>query len=199
MDGMFINKWHLTYLGMPQTKTIQTNSGSSSITLRFRNEILNKLRHEAAQKRVNINTLSAQVIADHVEYGSYASTSGMISFPKSLLVTMMERLSEDEVEKLSEHIAKNEFKDLTLLLKGEYSLNSFLNTIESWLRISNFQYSYYIMDNGSSHRLVIQHDMGKRWSMYFQKLFSHVFSTFPLTNKLKFEITDNIVSFTIQE
>ena len=196
---MFINKWHPTYLGMPQTKTIEINNGSSSITLRFRNEILNKLRHEAAQKRVNVNTLSAQVIADHVEYGSYASTSGMISFPKSLLITMMGRLSEDEVEKLSEHIAKNEFKDLTLLLKGEYSLSSFLNTIESWLRISNFQYSYYMMDNGSSHRLVIQHDMGKRWSLYFQKLFSHVFSTFPLTNKLKFEITDNIVAFTIQE
>ena len=184
---------------MPKTKAVQMHSGSSSITLRFRNEILNKLKHEAEQKRININTLSAQVIADHVEYGSYASTSGMISFPKSLLIMMMDRLSEDEVEKLSEHIAKNEFKDLTLLLKGEYSLSSFLKTVESWLRISNFQYSYYITDNGGSHRLVIQHDMGKRWSLYFEKLFSHVFSTFPLASKLKFEITDNIVAFTIQE
>lgn len=132
---------------MPQ---MQARSGSSSITLRFSNEILNKLRHEATQRRVNVNTLSAQVIADHVEYGSYASTSGMVSFPKSLLVTMMDRLPADEVEKLSEHIAKNEFRDLTLLLKGEYSLSSFLKTIESWLRISNFQYSYYITDNGGS-------------------------------------------------
>jgi hypothetical protein len=184
---------------MPKTKAVQMHNGSSSITLRFRNEILNRLKHEAEQKRININTLSAQVIADHVEYGSYASTSGMISFPKSLLIMMMDRLSEDEVEKLSEHIAKNEFKDLTLLLKGEYSLSSFLKTIESWLRISNFQYSYYITDNGGGHRFVIQHDMGKRWSLYFEKLFSHVFSTFPLAGKLKFEITDNIVAFMIQE
>jgi hypothetical protein len=184
---------------MTRAKAIQTNNGSSSITLRFRNEVLNKLRHEAAQKRVNINTLSAQVIADHVEYGSYASTSGMVSFPKSLLIMMMGRLSEDEVENLSEHIARNEFKDLTLLLKGEYNLSSFLDTIESWLRISNFQYSYHITDNNSNHKFVIQHDMGKRWSLYFEKLFSHVFSTFTLASKLKFEITDNIVAFTIQE
>jgi hypothetical protein len=196
---MFIKKWHLTYPKMARVKAIQMNGGnSSSITLRFRNEILNKLRHEAAQKRINVNTLSSQVIADHVEYGSYASTSGMISFPKSLMIMIMDKLSEAEVEKLSEHIAKNEFKDLTLLLRGEYSLSSFLNTIESWLRISNFQYSYYVTDTDNKHRLVIQHDMGIRWSLYFEKLFSHIFSTFPLANKIKFETTDNIVAFTVQ-
>jgi len=44
----------------------------------------------------------------------------MISFPKSLLMRMMEGLNENEVEKLSKHIAKNEFKDLILLLTGEH-------------------------------------------------------------------------------
>jgi hypothetical protein len=198
MKVIFIRKWHLGYFRMARMKAIQMNSGSSgSITLRFRNEILDKLRHEAAQKRINVNTLSSQVIADHIEYGSYASTSGMVSFPKSLLIMMMDRLSEVEVEKLSEHIAKNEFKDLTMLLNGEYSLSSFLHTIESWLRISNFQYSYNVTDN--KHRLVIQHDMGRRWSLYFVKLFTHIFSTFPLADKIKFETTDNIVAFTVQE
>jgi hypothetical protein len=200
MKVIFIKKWHLNYFRMARVKAIQTNGGiSSSITLRFRNKILDNLRHEAAQKRINVNTLSSQIIADHVEYGSYASTSGMVSFPKSLLIMMMDRLSEGEVERLSEHIAKNEFKDLTLLLKGEYSLSSFLDTIESWLRISNFQYSYNVTDNDNKHRFVIQHDMGKRWSIYFEKLFTHVLSTFPLANKIKFEITDNIVAFTVQE
>lgn len=74
------------------------DDGSSSITLRFRNGILNSLRREAKQKRINVNTLCSQILADHTEYSSYASTSGMISFPKSLLMTMMERLNEDEVE-----------------------------------------------------------------------------------------------------
>ena len=187
---------------MPTVKAIENNSnssGSGSITLRFRNEILYMLRHEARQRRVNVNTLSSQIIADHIEYSSYASTSGMVSFPKSLLVQMMEGLEEDEVEKLSEHIAKNEFKDLTLLLKGEYSLQSLLRTTEAWLRISNFQYSYYVSENGSKHRLVIQHDMGKRWSLYFEKFFSHAFNSLHLANRLKCETTDNIVAFTINE
>jgi hypothetical protein len=186
---------------MATVKTIDKNSSSSSssITLRFRTEILDMLRHEAKQRRINVNTLSSQIIADHVEYGSYASASGMVSFPKSLLIRMMERLEENEVEMLYEHIAKNEFKDLTLLLKGEYSLQSFLNTIEAWLRISNFQYSYNISDSGNKHRLVIQHDMGKRWSLYFEKLFSHAFNSLHSTNRLKCETTDNIVAFTVLE
>ena len=188
---------------MATTKTLEINdsssNGSSSITLRFRNSILQRLRHDAKQKRINVNTLCSQIIGDHAEYGSYASTSGMISFPKSLLIRMMEGLSEKEVEKLSENIAKNEFKDLILLLKGEYSLNSFLDTVEAWLRISNFQYSYNT-DTEKKHKLVIQHDMGKRWSIYFEKLFFHAFYSLNLIgSKLHCEATDNIVAFTIQE
>ena len=188
---------------MATTKTLEINdsssNGSSSITLRFRNSILQRLRHYAKQKRINVNTLCSQIIGDHAEYGSYASTSGMISFPKSLLIRMMEGLSEKEVEKLSENIAKNEFKDLILLLKGEYSLNSFLDTVEAWLRISNFQYSYNT-DTEKKHKLVIQHDMGKRWSIYFEKLFFHAFYSLNLIgSKLHCEATDNIVAFTIQE
>jgi hypothetical protein len=190
---------------MASTKTLEINdsssesNGSSSITLRFRNSILQRLRHDAKQKRINVNTLCAQIIGDHTEYGSYASTSGMISFPKSLLVRMMEGLSVNEVEKLSENIAKNEFKDLVLLLKGEYSLKSFLDTVEAWLRISNFQYSYNT-DTEKKHKLVIQHDMGKRWSIYFEKLFFHAFYSLNLIgSRLHCEATDNIVAFTIQE
>jgi hypothetical protein len=190
---------------MATTKTLEIkdnssdSSGSTSITLRFRNSILQKLRHDAKQKRINVNTLCSQIIGDHAEYGSYASTSGMISFPKSLLIRMMEGLSETEVEKLSENIAKNEFKDLILLLKGEYSLQSYLDTVEAWLRVSNFQYSYNI-DAEKKHKLVIQHDMGKRWSIYFEKLFFHAFYSLNLVgSRLHCEATDNIVAFTIQE
>ena len=48
--------------------------GSSSITLRFRNDILNKLKHEAMQKRISLNTLATQVFSTHAEYDAYAST-----------------------------------------------------------------------------------------------------------------------------
>jgi len=175
------------------------NNKSSSITLRFRSDILNKLKHEAAQKRISLNTFATQVFSTHAEYDAYASTSGMVSIPKSLLIIMMNQLEEEEVKKLSEHIAKNEMKDLTLLLRGEHNLNSFLQTIESWLRVSGFQYSYHTTDHDRNHRLVIQHEMGRRWSLYFERLFRYVFAELSLVSEPEFEVTDNVIAFKVRE
>jgi hypothetical protein len=157
-----------------QSSTIKPSSGS--VTLRFDNEILTQLRNESNQKRISLNTLASQIFQSHVEYDTYASKAGMVSFPKSLLIRLMEGLGEQEVEDLSKYIAKNEIKDMTLLLRKEYTLSSFLDTIESWIRISGFPYrrDEDIADN-RTQTFLIEHDMGKRCSVYFDRLFKYVF------------------------
>jgi hypothetical protein len=76
----------------------------------------------------------------------------------------MEGLGDQEVQDLSRYIAKNEIKDMTLLLRKEYTLSSFLDTIESWLRVSGFPYRHDEDSNTDNciQTFVIQHDMGKR-------------------------------------
>jgi len=181
-----------------QSLSSEKKPSSGSVTLRFNNEILNQLRNESNQKRISLNTLASQIFQSHVEYDTYASKAGMISFTKSLLIRLMEGLGEQEVEELSKYIAKNEIKDMTLLLTKEYSLSSFLDTIESWLRVSGFPYR---RDQGSRDNwvqiFVIQHDMGKRWSLYFERLFKYVFEDMKVTD-YSFDSTDNSVAFKIQ-
>ena len=154
---------------------------------------------KAAQKRISLNTLSARILESHVEHGSYSSTQGMISLPKTLTARMIGRLADAEVKNLSELMVKKEIKDLTLLLRGKHDIPSVIKTIESWLSASHFQYSYCISDNDRSHGFVIQHEMGRRWSLYFERLFKHVFSDLPSVRQLEFEITDNVVSFMVEE
>ena len=181
-----------------QSLSSEKKPTSGSVTLRFDNGILNQLRNEANQKRISLNTLASQIFQSHVEYDTYASKAGMISFPKSMLIKLMDGLGEQEVEELSKYIAKNEIKDMTLLLRKEYTLSSFLDTIESWLRVSGFPYrrDEDINDN-RTHTFVIQHDMGKRWSMYFDRLFKYVFEDLNL-RKYSFDNTDNSIAFKIQ-
>jgi hypothetical protein len=167
-------------------------SPSGSVTFRFDNEILSKLRNEADQKRISLNTLASQIFQSYVEYDMYASRAGMISFPKSLLVRIMDRLSEQEVGQLSEYIAKNEFKEMTLLVKNEYNLSAFLDMIESWLRVSGIGYRRHVVD--SVQTFVIQHDMGKRWSTYFEKLIKYAFKDLN-ENEPIFDINDNSIAF----
>jgi hypothetical protein len=172
-----------------------TKPQHGNVTFRFNNEVLGRLRSESDQKRISLNTLASQIFQLHVEYHMYASKAGMISFPKSLLVRIMSRLSEREVESLSEHIAKNEIKDMTRLMKNEYSIPAFLDMFESWLRISGFVYRRDI--SGSVQTFVIQHDMGKRWSTYFEKLIEYVFEDLN-EEKPSFDISDNLISFRIR-
>lgn len=179
--------------GMQRVGHIENSHGS--VTFRFDNDILNQLRGEADQKRISLNTLARQIFQSHVEYDTYASRAGMVSFPKSLLVRLMDSLSEREVDQLSEYISKNEIKEMTLLVKNEYTLSAFLDMIESWLRASGFGYRRDVIDGVQT--FVIQHDMGKRWSIYFEKLIKYVFED--LSEKTPtFTITDNSVAFRIR-
>ena len=170
----------------------RAKSPNGSVTFRFDNEILSKLRNEADQKRISLNTLASQIFQSYIEYDMYASRAGMISFPKSLLVRIMDRLSEQEVERLSQYIAKNEIKEMILLVRNEYNLLAFLDMIESWLRASGIGYRRDVID--SVQTFVIQHDMGERWSTYFENLIKYVFKDLN-ENEPVFNKSDNSIAF----
>ena len=174
----------------------RAKSPNGSVTFRLDNEILSKMRNEADQKRISLNTSASQIFQSYVEFDMYASRAGMVSFPKSLLVRLMNRLSEQEVEQLSEYIAKNDLKEMTLLIKNEYNLSAFLDMIESWLRASGIGYRRDVIDNIQT--FVIQHDMGKRWSTYFEKLIKYAFKDLNEIEPI-FNINDNSIAFRITE
>jgi hypothetical protein len=168
---------------------------SGNVTFRFDGQTLESLRKEAEQKRVSLNTLANQIFKTHTEYSGAAAKAGMVSFPKSLLIRLMNRLSEDEVKLLSEEIGKNEMKDMLLMMKQSYTTQAFVDLIESWIRVSGFSYTHDI--SGSSHYFVIQHEMGKRWSTYHAELFKFVFYDTG-AKWADVEITDNTITFNVE-
>ena len=168
---------------------------SGSVTLRFDADLLERLRNESVHNRVSLNTLATQIFRTHAEYGSLAARAGMVSFHKSLLIQIMDGLSDDEILKLSDYIAKNDMKDTVLLMKKRYDAEAFADFIESWCRVSGFEYRHDI--NGNTHSFVIQHDMGKRWSSYIANVFKHVFSDVR-AKWADFNTTDNTVMFNVE-
>jgi len=168
---------------------------SGSVTLRFNADMLDELRKESDHRRISLNTLATQIFRTHTEYGSMSAKAGMVSFHKSLLIRIMERLSEDEILKLSEYIARNEMKDTILLMKKRYTPEAFINFIESWARVSGFEYRHDI--SGDTHSFVIQHDMGNRWSVYIANVFRYVFEDMA-SKWADFRSTDNTVTFNIE-
>jgi hypothetical protein len=175
------------------SKTTQPQSGS--VTLRFDADMLDELRRESDHKRISLNTLATQIFRTHRDYGSMSAKAGMVSFHKSLLMRMMDRLTEDEIIKLSEYIAKNEMKDTILLMKKRYDVTAFVDFVESWSRVCGFEYRHDISDR--THSFVIQHDMGRRWSIYIANVFKHAFTDVG-AKWADFETTDNTVRFNVE-
>ena len=104
---------------------------SESITFRLESRILNKLREEALQKDISINTLVSQTLRQHTDWQSNASRAGFVVTRKSFLHQIMEMIPERDISSISKNVALRETKDFVLLLRNEYNIDSFLSVLES--------------------------------------------------------------------
>lgn len=167
---------------------------TESITFRLQSPVLQKLRQEAEQKDISINILVAQILKQHGDWHSNASKAGFIAARRTLLIKLMDKISEKDIASISEELARKETKDFVLLLRNEYSLESALKAIESWIRISGFAFRHENAD--TIHSYILQHDMGKKMSLYLAELFRSLFDDFSL-KKIQFDLSENIISFVV--
>jgi hypothetical protein len=173
----------------------QQRHQSESITFRLDSIILNKLHHEADQKDISVNTLVSHIIRRHIDWHSNAAKAGFVTVRRGLLSSLINRLPEKEISSIAEYIAKNETKDFVLLLRNEYNIESALDVIETWIKISGYPYRHEV--NYNRHSYVIQHDMGKNWSLYMAELYRFLFEEFGL-KKVEFDLNYNTLDFVVE-
>jgi hypothetical protein len=96
-------------------------------------------------------------------------------------------------------VAKTANKDSILLLKKEYTIKSALDFLETWIKISGYPYRHEQDNNGQNrHLYVIQHDMGKKWSIYLANLYQFLFDELGENKRrIEFDKTENTLAFTI--
>jgi hypothetical protein len=138
---------------------------TETITLRLEKKILTKLRRESEQNQTSLNTLANQIFRQHIDWHSKASKAGYVPLQKPVIIKLLDRLSEEDVIRAAEDVSKDMFKDVLLLLRDENDLVSTLNVIETWVRVSGFPYKLEVDQEKEVYSYVIQHDMGKKFSL----------------------------------
>jgi hypothetical protein len=101
------------------------------------------------------------------------------------------KLAEEEISEVAIIIAKRVI-DIGLLLRGEFTLQSFLNILENWSRISSFAYEDVVANK--VHNFIIQHYMGSKYLFFVKEIFQYILQEI-FKIKLDFTITDNTVMF----
>ena len=180
-----------------KNKEEKKKSESESITFRIPSKLLNELRREAEKKQVSLNTLTNQVFTDHIVWHTYAKQTGLFYVPKPLISRTANELTEEQLSSIAKEAVKDKLKDLTLLIRDEFTASSFLDMTEDWVRISDFSYKREIIEEGSINRFIIQHDLGKNYGFLLKEIYRFALENL-LHKKTEFEMTDNTLVVTVE-
>ena len=173
----------------------QSNRKKTEVaSFRLTRETLEDLRKIAEHEKVSLNTLISQVLDQYLHWHYVAPTSGMIPQPKQLLITIFNHLSDDEIIEISNYVAETQVKSLMLGIHKEYSIESFMTGMEYWAKASNFPFSHIEKLSGL-HQYIIQHEMGKNWSLYYEHVFKKILEQFN-AQSIEIDSTDTTLIIT---
>jgi predicted hydrocarbon binding protein len=166
-------------------------SQKSNLTISSDEKILGRLKEESVEKDLSLNTLVNQILRLHVDWYSNASKVGFLPIRKITIQKFLERYTEDELYQIGQDVAKETNKDLVLLMRDRFDIENALHVFESWMKASNYPYRHTI--TGSTHKIVIHHDMGTKWARYLSGVFAGVLELFGIRD-VQFDYTQCTLS-----
>ena len=165
---------------------------SEGVTFRIPSNTVHELRKESNKKQVSLNTLVNQILKEHLDWHTYAAQARLYHVPRSSMSRIIDKLTEEELSEVAVTIAKKDFVDLGLLLRGEFTLSSFLDILENWSRVSAFPYKHEV--NNDVHNFIIEHGMGKNYSFLLKEIYRNIMEDM-FETRSDFITTDNTIVF----
>ncbi len=170
--------------------------GTSVMSFRLDEDIVEALRKEAEEEAVSINVLANHVFRKYVEWERDAGKVGFIPITKELLTSLITEVDDKKIEDIVRRIGKNIFKAQILYMENRYDLDSFLKWMEATNRISGFAQKHVV--DGRTHEYIIQHELNMNWSVYMKTLYEMILDDV-YKKKVEFEVTPSTVVFKIDK
>ena len=160
------------------------------MTFRLPSEKLDQLRKVSEVRNISSNTLFNQIIKAYLDWHNMAADAKLYYLPKSFLIRLINELTEDELNELARDTSKNDLVDISLFLKGGFTIASISDITETWLKISQMPYRFEITEKNI--KIIIEHDMGAKYS-YLIKEISRYLLEVKFETKSSCDITENVV------
>ncbi len=139
---------------------------SENISFRIPKVALDQLRQEAKENQITINTLVNQIIDSYINFTANAPKAGMIPIHRLCLIILLEGYSEQQVKEIAKRYVKAICVQTPLLLRGKYDFEAVLESHRSWLKAAGFQYRYSKDAEKNRHTFIVEHDMGRNFSLF---------------------------------
>lgn len=179
-----------------KTATKRRKSATEGVTFRLPSDNLEQLCKEAETRQISVNTLVNQIINEHLDWHLYAAQAKLYYVPRPFISRVLEKFNEQQLADLAEASAKKDFVDIGLLLRGEFTISSFLSILENWSRISDIPYR--TEENETTRKIIIEHNMGSKYSYLFKEIYRRLLEN-AFETKTQFDITDNTIVLTLDK
>jgi hypothetical protein len=181
----------------PSISASNNSRYSENISFRIAKVLLNQLRQEAKEDQITLNTLVNKIIDSYVNFTSNAPKAGMIPIHRLCLITLLEGYNEEEVKEIARRFVKAISVQTPLLLRGKYDFEAVLESHRSWIKAAGFQYRYSKEPEKNSHTFIVEHDMGRKFSLFaieYAKLYFE-----PVVRKeVECSFTDNTIMIVLE-
>jgi hypothetical protein len=168
---------------------------TESVSLRLDKNTWNKLKISAKKQKTSPNSLVSQILDSHIEWEMNAVEAGWAIMPKLFLIELFKTIDKDKMEKTITRLSVRMAKDINLYMRGKHDLESWLSILRARSERSGFNWTEY--EESGKLEIVMQHDMGENWSMYFKTFYENVFHD--LGVKTEFDYTDNTLLIKIDK
>ncbi len=167
---------------------------TSSISFRLPENLVDEIKTEAQLNEVTPNVLVSNILERYTRWDSTATKAGFIPVTKVLLRELIERLQDKELEEVAELVERKEFADISLLMRNEFDIDSFLDIIKMRAEVSGYPYRHTVKQN--THTCTIQHDLGAKWSIYLSARYKAALEDLGIPS-FEFRSSPNTIQFDV--
>lgn len=161
-------------------------ASSDSVTFRLNSSILDKLSKRADLQKTSLNVLVNQILHNYIEWDADSIKAGWIPTQRTVLTKLIDVLDEKIISEIAKQSAKSSGKDSILYMYGKYNLENLLKNIRASAQRSGFSIKEY--EENQNSEIVIQHDLGWKWSIYFKFYYQEILHE--INQRVIFDYTD---------
>ena len=153
-----------------------SQSKSEVISLRIDDDLKKKLLVETTRKKIPFNHLVNQILKLHVSWDEFGTQMGRLSVSRRTFRTFLNSLDEKKIVEIARTIAKEEYKTAAKFYFGKSDLHCVIQFMENWLDAADLKFRH--ITNGEKNSYIINHDLGKNWSILFLTRLETILSEF---------------------
>jgi hypothetical protein len=177
-------------------RSSQIQTKTSTFTLRIDNETFTSLQTESDTQDITLNALINKILKRYAEWDRYEPKIDMIPMAKSVIRSLFNLMSEDEISYLVANFGKNIIQDISFFMKMGLDTDSFLIWLENRMKRSFVEFNS--AQENDQFKCVLKHDMGLNWSIYHKKILEQIFNKV-FNKRINIEISEFILTFRFQK